>query len=170
MICDIAITHRRLFLLQLGNWVRGQRKLMNKVGRDGFPPRRLAKLESVGFDFDPVASGQLFVAKRENSKPKLKITWEKHYKDFVKFKQTHGHIIVGPKKHNVGRLYDWIHVQRKEYKKFQAGEKANMQPEWIEKLEELGFDWAPMSGDGFSKMLQERQKDHYEVLWQKRFQ
>ena len=45
-----------------------------------------------------------------------------------------------------------------------------MQPEWIEKLEELGFDWAPMSGDGFSKMLQERQKDHYEVLWQKRFQ
>jgi hypothetical protein len=117
-----------------------------------------------------VASGQLFVAKRENSKPKLKITWEKHYKDFVKFKQTHGHIIVGPKSHNVGRLYDWIHVQRKEYKKFQAGEKANMRPEWIEKLDELGFDWAPMSGDGFSKMLQERQKDHYEVLWQKRFQ
>ena len=143
---------------------------MNRVGRDGFPPQRLAKLESIGFDFDPLKSGTLKVVKSKNSLPKLKSTWEKYYKDFVNFKKTHGHIIVGPKSKNVGRLYDWIHVQRKEYKKFQAGENANMRPEWIKKLEDLGFDWAPMSGDGFSKMLKERQKDHYEAVWQKRFQ
>jgi hypothetical protein len=143
---------------------------MNKVGRDGFPPERLAKLESIGFDFDPVNSGTLFIHKKENSLPKVKATWENHYKDFVNFKKIHGHIIVGPKSDGFGRLYDWLHIQRKNYKKFQAGEKCVMRPEWITKLEKMGFDWAPMSGNGFSKMLKERQKDHYEIVWHRRFQ
>jgi hypothetical protein len=142
---------------------------MNKEGRDGFPPKRLAKLESIGFDFDPVNSGTLVAHKKENSLPKIMATWERHYQDFINFKKIHGHIIVGPKSDGFERLYDWLHIQRKEYKKFQAGEKANMRPEWIAKLENMGFDWAPMSGDGFSKMLKARQKDHYEIMWQRRF-
>lgn len=153
----------------LGNWVRGQRKLINKMGREGFPPHRLAKLESIGFDFDPTKSGTLQSAKTKNSLPRVNANWEKYYKEFISFKKKHGHIIVGPKSQGGSRLYDWIHVQRKEYKRYQANEKTIMKPEWIKKLDALGFDWAPMSGDGFGKMLQERQKDHYEKLWQDRF-
>ena len=149
--------------------MRGQRKLFNKMGREGFPPHRLAKLESIGFDFDPTKSGTLQSAKTKNSLPRVNANWEKYYKEFISFKKKHGHIIVGPKSQGGSRLYDWIHVQRKEYKRYQANEKTIMKPEWIKKLDALGFDWAPMSGDGFRKMLQERQKDHYEKLWQDRF-
>lgn len=155
--------------MQLNNWVRGQRKVYNKVGRDGFPPQRLAKLESIGFDFDPTNSGALRAVKSEKLLPKLKANWEKNYNDLLAFKKKHGHIIVGPKTQGISGLYDWIHVQRKEYKRYRAGEKSSMQPDRIEKLDAIGFDWAPMRGDGFSKMLQERQKDHNEKVWHKRF-
>lgn len=37
----------------LGGWVRRQRKTMKNLGRKGFDPDRLAKLESIGFDFNP---------------------------------------------------------------------------------------------------------------------
>lgn len=84
-----------------------------------------------------------------------------------------GNIIIGPNtKGPAGPpagLYDWIHCQRKEYKKFQADEKALMYDKWVKKLNEIGFDWAPMKSDGFSKMLMERKNQKYNDLWQKHF-
>ena len=50
--------------MQLGNWVRRQRKLYNRIGRDGFPPDRLARLKAIGFDFDPVRSGTSMAKER----------------------------------------------------------------------------------------------------------
>jgi len=32
-----------------------------------------------------------------------------------------------------------------------------MYDSWIKKMDALGFDWAPMQGDGYSKMLSQRQ-------------
>ena len=82
-----------------------------------------------------------------------------------------GNIIIGPNTKNCAAgLYDWIHCQRKEYKKFQAGdEKALMYDKWVKKLNEINFDWAPMKSDGFSKMLLERQSQKFNDLWQKHF-
>eukprot|EP00584_Thalassiosira_punctigera_P017129 CAMPEP_0172568106 /NCGR_PEP_ID=MMETSP1067-20121228/118539_1 /TAXON_ID=265564 ORGANISM="Thalassiosira punctigera, Strain Tpunct2005C2" /NCGR_SAMPLE_ID=MMETSP1067 /ASSEMBLY_ACC=CAM_ASM_000444 /LENGTH=436 /DNA_ID=CAMNT_0013359623 /DNA_START=44 /DNA_END=1354 /DNA_ORIENTATION=+ len=155
---------------KLGNWVRGQRKLMNKAGRDGFPPQRLAKLEAIGFDFNPMVSGSYITKKKKAMFPKVNANWEKHYNSLVEFKEKHGNIIIGPQTKGYPGLYDWIHSQRKEYKRWEAGdEKALMHDEWITKLNGIGFDWAPMKGDGFSKMLLERQSKHFENLWTKHY-
>ncbi|KAL7534157.1 hypothetical protein ACHAXR_005680, partial [Thalassiosira sp. AJA248-18] len=139
---------------KLGNWVRGQRKLYNKVGREGFPPHRLAKLDKIGFDFNPVESGSYLAKKRKNQFPQVNANWEKHYQNLISYKKEHGNIIVGPNSSGCpAGLYDWIHCQRKEYKRWEAGdEKALMYDQWITKLNEVGFDWAPMKGNGFSKM------------------
>jgi len=151
---------------KLGNWVRGQRKEYKKVGREGFNPHRLAKLDSLGFDFNPMASGSYIAKKRIAQFPKVDANWEKHYKDLVAFKKTHRNIIVGPNTKGWPGLYDWIHSQRKEYKKWEAGDdKALMYDKWITQLNEMEFDWAPMKGDGFSKMLLERQSKHFNDLW-----
>ena len=106
----------RFFFLQLANWVRGQRKLMNKVGREGFPAERLAKLEKIGFDFDPTHSKAAFAKRRQDMFPKVDAKWEEHYQDLVKYKKQNGDVLIGP---NSGEewpgLYNWIHCQRKEY-------------------------------------------------------
>eukprot|EP00581_Thalassiosira_minuscula_P007726 CAMPEP_0183710168 /NCGR_PEP_ID=MMETSP0737-20130205/5983_1 /TAXON_ID=385413 /ORGANISM="Thalassiosira miniscula, Strain CCMP1093" /LENGTH=955 /DNA_ID=CAMNT_0025938391 /DNA_START=167 /DNA_END=3034 /DNA_ORIENTATION=+ len=156
--------------VKLGNWVRGQRKLYNKVGREGFNPSRLAKLEELDFDFDPVASGSYIAKKRKNNFPRVNENWEKHYKNLMKFKEKKGNIIVGPNSPGFPGLYDWIHCQRKEYKRWEAGDsKALMYDDWIRKLNAVGFDWAPMKSDGFGKMLLERQSKHFNELWTKQY-
>mmetsp|Transcript_8013 Transcript_8013/g.14458 ORF Transcript_8013/g.14458 Transcript_8013/m.14458 type:complete len:866 (+) Transcript_8013:145-2742(+) len=152
--------------VKLGNWVRGQRKLYNKAGREGINPVRLAKLDEIGFDFNPVASGSYIVKKRANMFPRVNANWEKHYNNLVLYKKEHGNIIVSPNAVGWPGLYDWIHCQRKEYKKWEAKDaKALMYDTWITKMNEVGFDWAPMKSDGFSKMLLERQSKHFNDLW-----
>mmetsp|Transcript_38101 Transcript_38101/g.66823 ORF Transcript_38101/g.66823 Transcript_38101/m.66823 type:complete len:887 (+) Transcript_38101:149-2809(+) len=156
--------------VKLGNWVRGQRKLYNKAGREGINPVRLAKLDEIGFDFNPVASGSYIVKKRANMFPRVNANWEKHYNNLVLYKKEHGNIIVSPNAVGWPGLYDWIHCQRKEYKKWEAKDaKALMYDTWITKMNEVGFDWAPMKSDGFSKMLLERQSKHFNDLWHKHY-
>ena len=157
-------------LLQLGNWVRGQRKLMNKSGRKGFVPDRLKRLEELGFDWDPMRSKKFMESKRQRMFPRIDANWQKKYNALLQYKEKHGNIIIGPSAKGWPGLYDWVHVQRKEYKKYQAGdEKALMYEQWVEKLNEIGFQWAPMKGDAFSKMLKERQSKHYDGLWHKHY-
>ena len=142
---------------------------MNKVGREGFPPHRLAKLESIGFDFDPFSSGAIHAVKRERNFPASNAAWEEKFNKYKAFKETHPHVAVGPTTQGFEKIYNWIHVQRKEYKRYQAGESSQMHPEWIEKMNSIDFDWAPMSGKGFQKMLQVRQKGIAEKIWQNKF-
>jgi hypothetical protein len=142
---------------------------MNKVGREGFPPHRLAKLEAIGFDFDPFTSGAIHAAKRERKLPEANAAWEEKFNKYKAFKETHPHAVMGPTTKGYEKIYNWIHVQRKNYKEYQAGESSLMQPEWIEKMNSIGFDWAPMSGKGFQNMLQVRQKEIAEKIWQNKF-
>jgi hypothetical protein len=144
---------------------------MNKVGREGFPPHRLAKLEAIGFDFDPFTSGAIHAAKRERKLPEANAAWEEKFNKYKAFKETHPHAVMGPTTKGYEKIYNWIHVQRKNYKEYQAGESSLMQPEWIEKMNSIGFDWAPMSGNGkgFQNMLQVRQKEIAEKIWQNKF-
>ena len=156
--------------LQLGNWVRGQRKLMNKSGRKGFEPDRLKRLEELGFEWDPMRSKKFMESKRQRMFPRIDANWQKKYNALLQYKEKHGNIIIGPSTKGIPGLYDWVHVQRKEYKKYQAGDdKALMYEQWVEKLNEIGFQWAPMQGDAFSKMLKERQSKHYDGLWHKHY-
>lgn len=143
---------------------------MKKVGREGFDPNRLAKLDELGFDFNPAASGSYIAKKRAAHFPKVDANWQKHFKVLVRFQKTHGNLVVGPNNKKWPGLYDWIHCQRKEYKRWQAGdEKALMYPKWVSKLNGLNFDWAPMKGGGFAKMLGSRQSKHFDSLWMKQY-
>ena len=127
--------------ITLANWTRGQRKHFNKVGREGFDPYRLAKLEAIGFDFDPMESQSYKVKKRALMSARIQANWQKHFQNLVQFKEENGNLIVGPKNKDWPGLYNWIHCQRKAYKKWEAGdEKALMFPEWIEKMNEVSLD------------------------------
>jgi len=154
-------------LKKLGNWVRGQRKLMNKVGREKFDPHRLAKLEAIGFDWNPLASGTYTAKKRTDLFPRVNAKWMSWYNKLKDFKKKNGHIIVGPTTKNVPGLYNWIHGQRKEYVKYQRQEpNVNMYDEWIKLMNDLDFDWAPMSkGGNFSDMLKKRSSPYLENTW-----
>mmetsp|Transcript_7098 Transcript_7098/g.11852 ORF Transcript_7098/g.11852 Transcript_7098/m.11852 type:complete len:813 (-) Transcript_7098:57-2495(-) len=154
-------------LKKLGNWVRGQRKQMNKVGREKFDPSRLTKLESIGFDWNPLSSGTYTAKKRADLFPRVNAKWMSWYNKLKGFKEKHGHIIVGPQTKNYPGLYNWVHGQRKEYVKYQRQEpNVNMYEEWVKLLNDLGFDWAPMSkGGSFSDMLKKRTSKNFETKW-----
>lgn len=88
----------------------------------------------------------------------------------LSYKKKEGNIIIGPNTEGYPGLYDWIHCQRKEYKKWEAKDpKSLMCEKWIKKLNDLGFDWAPMKSEGFSKMLLQRQSKHFNVLWMQHY-
>ena len=89
----------------------------------------------------------------------------------LQFKEQNGHVIVGPSSgEDWPGLYNWIHCQRKEYKKWQAGdEKALMFDVWVTKMNELGFQWAPMKSEGFNKMVLEKQNEKFEKVWLKHY-
>ena len=140
---------------------------MNKNGREKFDPHRLTKLEAIGFDWNPLANGSYAAIKRNELFPKVNAKWMSWYNKLKDFKEKHGHIIVGPKTKDCPGLYNWIHGQRKEYVKYQKQEpNVNMYDEWIKLLNDLGFDWAPMSkGGSFSEMLKNRTSDYFETKW-----
>ena len=99
--------------------------------------------------------------------PRVDANWNKHFSNLVRYKEEHGNIIIGPNSEGAPTgLYDWIHTQRKEFKRFEARDgKALMYKAWIDKLDGIGFDWAPMKNDGFSTMLRERQSKHFTKKW-----
>ena len=65
---------------------------------------------------------------------------------FQEYKEKNGgSIIIGPSTKGYPGLYDWVHAQRKEYKKYEKGdEKALMYEEWVEKLSAIGFDFVSL--------------------------
>jgi len=66
-------------------------------------------------------------------------------------------------------LSSWVRCQRK-YKKMKDGGKATpLTEERIRLLVEIGLDWAPMKGDGHSKMLSQRQISTSMKVWMKHY-
>ena len=107
------------------------------MGREGFPENRLQKLESIGFDFDPIQSGAYIAKKKATLRPKVEQTWNKWFNELLQYKKDHGNILVSPSTH--GSLFNWMHCQRKEYKKYSEGDdKASMTEKWIKKLDKIG--------------------------------
>jgi superfamily II DNA or RNA helicase len=98
--------------INLGTWVNGQRTLKSQLSSD-----RLAKLESLGFSWDPT-----------------KELWEAGFTALKSFSKREGHCKV-PVQHmekgfNLGR---WSATQR--------SKKGTLTPERLKRLESLGFTW-----------------------------
>ena len=100
-------------------WVSKQRQAFK---RNKISPDRLGKLNSIGFDFDPI----------ENE-------WHKNFNKLVAYKLQHGHMIFEDKrkykKYIYIKLSVWVQNQRKLFR------ENDLPQEKIDKLEQLGIIW-----------------------------
>jgi hypothetical protein len=99
----------------LARWIVTQRINYNN---GELSTERLAGLDSIGFEWDPLASD-----------------WDQNFAKLAEFKEEHGHCRV-PAVYKIDPdLGHWIRNQRDRYK------KGKIHPDRITKLESLGFEW-----------------------------
>jgi superfamily II DNA or RNA helicase len=99
----------------LGRWVSTQRVLHLK---GILLAERVTKLESLGFEWDPIAS-----------------EWERKIRLLEEYKETHGDCLVISRHHELGHWVPWLRTQYS---------KGKLSKEHIAKLESLGFAWDPL--------------------------
>jgi hypothetical protein len=112
----------------LGIWFRHQRKSKYRMTSD-----HKQRLEDIGFDWDPQTS-----------------KWEEGFSKLVQFKEVKGHCRV-PKGFKEGgfSLAGWASTQRRSRYSMSSGRR--------QRLEDIGFDWDPLTNkweEGFSKLVQ----------------
>jgi superfamily II DNA or RNA helicase len=121
--------------LDLGYFVLSKRRqyLLGKLS-----PDRIARLESIGFEWAPNASD-----------------WEKMFEDLKTYKHNHGDCRV-PISYSFNKpLANWVSKQRKSYS------EGKLSPDYITRLEELGFEWdliAALWEDQFNELVKFRQE------------
>jgi hypothetical protein len=127
---------------QLGKWVTRQRNQKTKYDADPttsqLTPERVAKLEALGFAWDPRAAA-----------------WEEKLRQLVAFKAmpAHDHCNV-PRGYPANpQLGEWVSRQRQQKKKYDAyPATSQLTAERVAKLEVLGFAWDPFSAAWEEKM------------------
>jgi superfamily II DNA or RNA helicase len=104
--------------LSLGEWVKKQR-----AGKETLSPERIARLDQLGFSWDPLAED-----------------WERNFAALERFKQREGTTRPEKRYQEDGlKLENWVRTQR--------AAKETMSPERIARLDQLGFNWDPMTED-----------------------
>jgi superfamily II DNA or RNA helicase len=109
----------------LRTWVGSQRSFYAKGKLSG---ERVAKLESIGFEWDPHAA-----------------VWDRRFDELKSYYEKHGHFIV-TSRHKV--LKAWISLHRFYYA------TGSISSERIRKLESIGFEWKPVANN-WDKMFNE---------------
>jgi superfamily II DNA or RNA helicase len=113
---------------KLGEWIVTQRKAKDSMASD-----RRQRLDSIGFVWDAFTE-----------------SWEEGFSKLLQFKEAEGHFRV-PQVFKVDgfNLGVWVAHQRKA--------KDSMSSERKQRLDDLGFEWAPLAAaweESFSKLLQ----------------
>jgi len=78
------------------------------------------------------------LALEETTQKKKRPTWDERYEQLKQFKKEYGHVNVP---YQNGQLGQWVHIQRRQYKRYVAGESTPTTPTKIKKLESIGFEW-----------------------------
>ncbi|MDD2709965.1 MAG: helicase associated domain-containing protein [Verrucomicrobiae bacterium] len=99
---------------RLGSWAEVQRQ---KRDRLSLSQQRL--LDGLGFDWDPIET-----------------LWQQRYEELAEFKRQHGHCDVPQQSSDNPALGVWVAKHRV------LQRKGELQPERLEKLDALGFEWA----------------------------
>jgi predicted helicase len=100
--------------LNLGAWVQSQRSKKSTL-----QPDQIERLDQLGFSWDLRAE-----------------TWEANFKALCKFKEREGHCCPEAKYIEGGlNLGSWVVYQR--------SKKSTLQPDQIQRLDQLGFSWDP---------------------------
>ena len=111
---------------RLGNWVTFQR-----VNKNSLSPLQIEKLQSIGFSWDPHGE-----------------KWEEGFEKLRNFYALEGHCrVLASHKEDGYKLGSWVIKQR--------GNKADLSPDRLEKLDDLGFVWDTKTEaweEGFSKL------------------
>ena len=114
---------------QLANWVSQQRtqyRLYQEGKKSSMTKERIAKLESIGFEWVLLTL----------------VTWEQRYAELEQYKAMYGNCNVPWKWSENSQLANWVSQQRTQYRLYQEGKKSSMTKERIAKLESIGFEWA----------------------------
>lgn len=104
--------------LELASWVAIQRACFRKakLSKD-----RVRKLESIGFDWDPLTN-----------------RWQQMFEQLNKFKRKKGHCRVSRAHPGLFKIAAWVLHQRRLFA------RGRLTVERVRKLESIGFEWAPL--------------------------
>jgi hypothetical protein len=121
---------------KLANWVATQRQ-SKKSGK--LKPERIASLNTIGFEWI-VGKGtvQTFHEKRGIT-PTAAQMWEVRFCELTEYKQAHGNCLVPQSWKGNRHLANWVTDQRMAYRREQ------LDAERLRRLEELSFDWDPVT-------------------------
>jgi len=116
----------------LGYWVHSQRAeyqaSRNGRARSSITRDRIARLQSIGFDWDPIET-----------------QWRTNFNRLLQFREQFGHFRVPHHfKYDDGdtfNLYAWVGKQRAEWKKFMDGKKSHTNQSRIDRLQAVNFDF-----------------------------
>lgn len=119
--------------MSLGSWVKAQRwerKKLNRGDKSAMTKERIAILDSLGFNWEPLAD--------ELTGSDL---WLKRYDELIKYKRTEGDCKV-PRKYPANQaLGNWVTTQRHQRKLMELGKKSEITADRIKKLDDIGFTW-----------------------------
>mmetsp|Transcript_8792 Transcript_8792/g.25302 ORF Transcript_8792/g.25302 Transcript_8792/m.25302 type:complete len:242 (-) Transcript_8792:223-948(-) len=127
---------------ELGQWIKRQRhqyKLKQAGQRSTLTDERKMAMDSIGFDWTP--------------RPSL---WEDRLAELLQFREEHGHCNVPARYARNTTLAVWVKCQRRQYKTFQLGQKSNMTPERVQRLNNVEFVWDPRSDKRVKRRKQQR--------------
>ena len=111
------------------NWQEGREYLQPDM------TEKFNQLSEMGFGFD------VFKTRRGER------SWEDSYALLLQYREENGGSTKVPHHYKADfRLGSWVAVQRKEYKLLQEGKNSRLTQERLDKLEEVGFEWAPRRG------------------------
>ena len=118
---------------ELGEFVARQRveyaKYMEGRPTVGMNKNRAADLEELGFVFQAGKRRAM-----ENRAPNK--TWDERFADLMQFKSMYGHTLVPQSNTGLG---EWVHKQRKNYKKLKMGGPSPLTTERALRLADIGF-------------------------------
>ena len=127
---------------QLGRWVNKQR-FNYKKGE--LSQGRIHRLDGIGFDWTltiggprkkkPPSSISKSLSRNERSRPQ--VPWETRFNKLVQYKAKHGDCNVPQRQ---GPLGTWVSKQKTNYR------KGKLSQDRVDRLNAIGFDWAPGRG------------------------
>mmetsp|Transcript_27984 Transcript_27984/g.42669 ORF Transcript_27984/g.42669 Transcript_27984/m.42669 type:complete len:238 (+) Transcript_27984:58-771(+) len=113
--------------IALARWVKRQRYQYNlrlKGKKSSITIERIRMLEQIGFIWDSHEAA-----------------WEERRKELEIFRAVNGTCSVPATCRTNPKLATWVKCQRRQYRLFCEGKPANISPERILELENLGFEW-----------------------------
>lgn len=116
----------------LFQWVKRQRhqfKLRSMGEHSNLTMDRIQQLDKIGFVWNSHLAA-----------------WNDKFQELKEFKMIHGHCFVPCSYKGNSKLSTWIKRQRRQYRKFMAGQASTLDALRIEKLEKLGLVWDYYAG------------------------